>query len=181
MLTLFLVTSILFLRSEEIKADTTAKSNQGVFLKSTQLKVDKVIYSPTSSSAADYRSDVSRESEGTNDMISYAYNFIGIPYVYGANGPNSFDCSGFTRYIYSNFLINIPRTSQSQYYSGTKVEQENIQQGDLVFFNTDTTLGHVGMYIGNGEFIHASSSKGVTVSSLNDGYYSSRYAGAVRY
>lgn len=116
-----------------------------------------------------------------NNIISYACNFLGTPYVYGANGPNSFDCSGFTKYIFESISINLPRTSQAQYYNGILVNKEDLKNGDLVFFNTDTTLGHVGIYIGNDEFIHASSSKGVTISSLNNGYYASKYAGAVRY
>lgn len=127
--------------------------------------------------------DVSSINRGNtvNQLISNAYNYIGTQYIYGANGPNAFDCSGFTKYIFSSMGIDIPRTSQTQYQFGLKIDYESLQCGDLVFFNTYTNLGHVGIYIGNGEFIHASCSKGVTVSSLSDYYYRDKYAGAVRY
>lgn len=165
-----------------VLADTTAKSDVGIVLKTSSLKVDKVIVSPNVSEINGNNNDLSRGSSGSaNQLVNYAYNFIGTPYVYGANGPNSFDCSGFTKYIYSYFSINIPRTSQSQYNSGVSINRNELQSGDLVFFNTDSYLGHVGIYIGNGDFIHASSSKGVTISSLNEGYYSETYAAAVRY
>lgn len=120
-------------------------------------------------------------SGNTNQIVNYAYNFIGTPYVFGANGPNAFDCSSFTKYVYSYFRISIPRTSQEQYSKGAKIGIEDLQPGDLVFFNTYTNLGHVGIYIGDGDFIHASSTKGVTISSIYNEYYHSRYAGAVRY
>lgn len=171
-----------------VDADTSAKTTNGVVLKTSQLKVNKVIVSPPAAaekgrlaSNDGSKDQLSRGSNGaSNDIINYAYNFIGTPYVFGSNGPSAFDCSAFTKYVFSHFGIGLPRTSQAQYNAGTNISRNNLQPGDLVFFNTYTYLGHVGIYIGGGDFIHASSSKGVTVSSLNDGYYNSRFQGGTR-
>ena len=92
-------------------------------------------------------------SASGNAIVSYAYNFIGTPYVYGATGPDTFDCSGFTSYVYANATgINITRTTYSQMGVGTPVSYDQLQPGDLVF-----TYGgdHVGIYVGGGQYIHA--------------------------
>ena len=92
-------------------------------------------------------------SASGNAIVSYAYNFIGTPYVYGATGPDTFDCSGFTSYVYANAAgINITRTTYSQMGVGTPVSYDELQPGDLVF-----TYGgdHVGIYVGGGQYIHA--------------------------
>ncbi|WP_405315986.1 C40 family peptidase [Faecalibacillus faecis] len=117
----------------------------------------------------------------TNDLVASAKTMLGLPYVWGATGPNSYDCSGFTQKAYSMIGISIPRTSQAQYAAGTKVAFNELSVGDLILFNTYTDYGHVGIYLGNGSFIHASSgSKQIIISSLS-GYYLEHYAGAVRY
>ena len=109
---------------------------------------------------------------------------VGKPYVWGANGPDSFDCSGLVRYVYKNALgKDIPRVSEDQSKVGQAVSRENLQPGDLVFFDTmdKGKVSHVGMYIGNNEFIHCSSSKGkVVISQLNSSYYSKAYVNARR-
>ncbi|MCJ7687752.1 MAG: C40 family peptidase [Clostridiaceae bacterium] len=118
---------------------------------------------------------------GKSNLISYAYNFIGRPYVWGGEGPRSFDCSGFTKYIYKEFGVNLPHYTGSQIGKGSSVSRENLEQGDLIFFNTDGKASHVGIYVGGGDFIHASSgSKKVTVSNLSQSYYNKRFAGARR-
>ena len=92
-------------------------------------------------------------SASGNAIVSYAYNFIGTPYVYGATGPDTFDCSGFTSYVYANAAgINITRSTYSQMGVGTPVSYDQLQPGDLVF-----TYGgdHVGIYVGGGQYIHA--------------------------
>lgn len=92
-------------------------------------------------------------SGSASSLLSYAYKFIGRPYVYGATGPNSFDCSGFTSYVYRNALgIEIGRTTWNQAAKGQPVSYSNLQPGDLVFTNS---TGHVGIYVGNGQMIHA--------------------------
>ncbi len=114
-------------------------------------------------------------------VVDYAMKYLGTPYVWGANGPNSFDCSGYTKYVYKNFGYTLNRTAAQQLNNGSRVD--SLQVGDLVFFNnTYASAGaasHVGIYIGNNQFIHAASG-GVKITSLSDAYYASRYIGARR-
>ena len=182
--------------AESISADTSAKTKQGVVLKTSELKVNKVIVSPKkveeqntvqpsrSSNTTGKKNTSSSINRGANksssQVANYAYNFLGRPYVYGANGPNAFDCSGFTSYVYRHFGVSLPRTASSQFSAGSAVSRNNLAPGDLVFFNTVGYLGHVGLYIGGGDFIHAASSGRVKISSLSEGYYRTRYAGARR-
>lgn len=116
-------------------------------------------------------------------IVSYAQQFLGIKYVYGAAGPSAFDCSGFTMYVYAQFGISLYHNAAAQSNMGVSVSIENLQPGDLVFFKdkTGSRVGHCGIYIGNGNFIHASSGSGtcVKISSLT-GTYSKRYCGARR-
>lgn len=116
-------------------------------------------------------------------VINLAYSKIGSPYVWGAEGPNSFDCSGFTSYVFRNAVgVSIPRTSSAQSGLGKTVSKANLQPGDLVFFNTSGSgVSHVGIYVGGGKMVHApSSGKSVTTSSINSSYYSSRFVTAKR-
>lgn len=85
-------------------------------------------------------------------ICDYSKNFIGVPYSWGANGPNSFDCSGLVKYVYAHFGISLPRTTYSQVAMGRSVSADQLQPGDLVFFRG---AGHVGIYIGGGQYIHA--------------------------
>lgn len=109
---------------------------------------------------------------------------LGKPYVWGANGPDLFDCSGLTRYIYKEALgKDIPRVSYDQSKFGQSVDKKDLQPGDLVFFDTMNKgrVSHVGIYIGDGEFIHASNKRdGVKKSSLSSSYYQKTYKGARR-
>ncbi|MBR5535362.1 MAG: SH3 domain-containing protein [Clostridia bacterium] len=117
-------------------------------------------------------------------IIAEAKNYMGRPYVWAASGPDSFDCSGFTMYIMNLFGISLPHQSGQQYNYGKSVEKTNLVAGDLVFFKSPNTSGvaHVGIYIGDGNFIHASSgrAKSVTISSLGANYYTKHYLGARR-
>jgi len=121
----------------------------------------------------------------SGDIASYALNFVGARYRYGAAGPSAFDCSGLTSYIYAKQGVRLPRTAASQYGAGTKVSASELQPGDLVFF-TGTAGGkrgitHVGVYIGGGKMVHAATPRsGVQLSSLNSSYYQKHYYGAVR-
>ncbi len=92
-------------------------------------------------------------SVSSNSLVAYAYNFMGRPYQWGGNGPNSFDCSGFTSYVFAHFGISLPRTAASQQGVGTAVSRDNLQPGDLVFFGSPAH--HVGIYVGDGCYIHA--------------------------
>ena len=122
------------------------------------------------------------ENSKIDKIVNLAKAQIGKPYRWGAAGPSSFDCSGFTTYIYKNGAgISLPRTSVSQSKTGTKVSRSNLKTGDLVFFNTSGKgVSHVGMYIGDSKFIHSSSSKGIRIDSLNSTYYKSRFISGSR-
>lgn len=117
-------------------------------------------------------------------IIAYAKQFLGRPYVWGGNGPNSFDCSGFTKYVYAHFGYNLNRTASAQLQNGVSVSRSELQAGDLVFFyngKVSTPVSHVGIYIGNGDFIHASSnSYTVEISSLYAKNYDAKYVYARR-
>lgn len=126
------------------------------------------------------RPSYSSNSKGQN-IANFARGLVGKAYVFGATGPNAFDCSGLILYIYRQFGIHLPRTSQSQAYYGTRISKSQLSPGDLVFFNTYSSLSHVGVYIGNGQMVHAANTRtGVLISNINDGYYGPRYAWAMR-
>ena len=122
-------------------------------------------------------------STKAEEIIAYAKTFLGTPYVYGGNGPDSFDCSGFTKYVYNHFGYSINRTASTQLQNGKAVEQSELQMGDLIFFRNDGdshAASHVGIYIGDSQFIHASSdTRTVTISTLSKGALR-KYVGARR-
>ncbi len=123
----------------------------------------------------------SRRGSMLHSILGNARRFMGTPYSMGATGNGAFDCSGFVMRIYLMQGIRLPRTADVQYSAGRKVTRGQEQPGDLVFFETYLPgPSHVGIYVGNGNFIHASSSRGVTVSNLGDSYYKPRYLGAKR-
>jgi cell wall-associated NlpC family hydrolase len=116
--------------------------------------------------------------------VQNAAKFLGGKYVWGGTNPyTGVDCSGLTQYVLKQQGINIPRVSQDQYKAGTAVAKNNLQPGDLVFFITDgKTVSHVGIYEGNGNFVHAASTKrGIVRNNLGDSYYAQHYVGARRY
>ena len=130
-------------------------------------------------------SSTSTTSSSVNKVISLAKSLLGKSYVWGAQGPSTFDCSGFTYYVFKNAAnITLPRVSQDQSSYGTYVSKSNLKVGDLVFFDTnganDGNVSHVGIYLGNHQFIHASSSKGKVVISEMSSYYSGAYVNARR-
>ena len=126
----------------------------------------------------------SSSSSGTGaKLVEEAKKHLGKKYVWGATGPNTFDCSGLTQYCHKKLGISIPRTSLEQSRSGKLIAKSNLQVGDLIFWKTTSApVGHVGMYIGNNQFIHAPNSKSVVkIDSLNNSYYASKYVNARRY
>ena len=117
-------------------------------------------------------------------MVNYAMRYLGYPYVWATHGPNSFDCSGFTYWVVINVMgRDIGAGTWTQWGTGAPIQYGSLQPGDLVFFQNTYTVGlsHVGMYIGNDQFIHAENeTTGVRISSLSSNYYSTRYLGARR-
>lgn len=121
----------------------------------------------------------------TQEIVSYAKKYIGVRYVSGGSTPKGFDCSGFIRYVYSNFGVNLTHSASAQYRTGTAVSKSNLQVGDLLFFDTNggrNSISHSALYIGNGKFINAESgsTRRVTISSLSESYWAKRYMGARR-
>ena len=115
-------------------------------------------------------------------IIATAKTCLGVPYVWGGESMSGFDCSGLVQYVYAKHGISLGRTVSRQYEAGTYVSKSKLQPGDLVFFQNTykTGLSHVGIYIGDGEFIHSSSSNGVMISKLSNSYWSQHYYGACR-
>lgn len=111
-----------------------------------------------------------------------ALRYVGVPYVWGGTSFNGVDCSGFVQAVFEHNGVSLPRTADSQFEVGRPVKTVDLQPGDVVFFETYAVgASHVGIYLGNGRFVHASSSNGVRVDALSEGYYSSRYLGARRF
>ena len=122
-----------------------------------------------------------RYSGGSSNVVRYAKRWLGSRYVWGASRPGAFDCSGFTQYVMKKTKGRvIPRVSRRQAYYGKYVSRRNLRAGDLIFFDTSRSrrgyVNHVGIYIGNNKFIHASSAKHrVVITSLNKPFYSARF------
>lgn len=148
----------------------------------------------TITSSSKEESDISTDIK-TSEIVEYAKNFLGVPYVYGGASSSGFDCSGFTMYVYKHFGISMAHGAQSQSRLGKNISADkssktsllnNLKPGDLVFFldyETMDEIGHCGIYIGDGNFIHASSGSGycVKINSLLPGeYYNTRYCAARR-
>ena len=123
-------------------------------------------------------------NEDAEKVIKYASEFVGVPYKYGGATPKGFDCSGYVQYAFSAFNYRLPHSADGQSKTGIPINKKGIKPGDLVFFtgrdSRSKNIGHVGIVVdsdgkGNFIFIHASTSKGVTVTSSLETYYKSRY------
>ena len=139
----------------------------------------------TSTTAETTTETTSTATNATGEaVVAYAKQYLGYKYVAGGASPSKgFDCSGFTQYIYKHFGINLNRVSRDQSKNGVSVEKANLQQGDILLFrgSSGSAIGHVGIYIGGGKFIHAENpSTDVCITSLSSSYYSTRYVGARR-
>ena len=149
-----------------------------------------VVGTKKKSSSSYYGGSYSYDDDGSvsssvSKVLKYARSALGIPYVFGGTTRSGFDCSGFTAYVYSKVGKRLPHSAAAQSAYGSYVSRSNLRAGDLVFFDTNgghNNITHVGIYMGGGKFIDASSSRprAVTIDSLNSSYYSSRYMTARR-
>jgi cell wall-associated NlpC family hydrolase len=124
---------------------------------------------------------ITSTSVNTNELVSYAKKYMGVPYDFGAkpyNQSKTFDCSSFTQHVFKKFNIDLPRLASSQGQEGVNISRNNLNQGDLIFFTvpgrfkSNAIPGHVGIYIGNGKFIHTWGEPGVQISNVDSGYWS---------
>ena len=129
--------------------------------------------------------EVKKPSSTVGDkIVAEAKKYLGTPYVWSGSDPSGFDCSGFVYYVYKTQGIKIARTQDKMYAAGTPIEKKDLKPGDIVFFQNTYKEGisHCGIYVGDGQFIHSSTSNDkVRYSDLNSAYYTSHYYGAVRY
>ncbi len=185
----------------------TAKVPTSDSLKKSNNKAMRIVYEdPADSSSAEDEFDEPPPAESPVDKSKLAANidkmkdfnitltprekilfeaikFLDTPYKYGGNSQMGIDCSAFTLQVYQNAMaVDLPRSAREQFSIGEKISKEELQFGDLVFFNTRkrSNPGHVGIYLGENQFVHASRSLGVTVSSIENVYYKKRYVGARR-
>jgi len=143
-------------------------TNDGIegYIYGEYLADETVLASRSSSGGQYYNVDLA------NKIIEYAKQFLGVKYVYGGSSPNGFDCSGFTQYVFKKFNIKLPRSTSEYASVGVKVSREDLKPGDILLFDVNNSyrLGHVGIYIGNDQFIHASSTKGKVVIAVLSKY-----------
>ena len=177
---------------EPVSADTLARTAEGqALLQASVAPASASVTGPAAAAQNDavLASNLSAEPVPDPDlgavgnMLATARSQMGVRYKWGGTSRNGFDCSGFTTYVFAKHGINLPRTANAQSNVGRVVQRGALQPGDLVFFKTSTyaRVTHVGIYIGNDQFIHASSGGGsVRINSLSENYYNQRYVGARR-
>lgn len=145
------------------------------------LEVDGIVGDETYRALMNKEMPPNRSNSVVRNVMRAAYSVIGTPYVFGGTSPYGFDCSGFTQYAFARAGVYLPRSADSQFYYGRRISMDQIRPGDLIFYTTyEPGASHVGIYVGNGNFIHAGSSTGVTIAAAFTGYWGARYYGACR-
>lgn len=146
--------------------------------KSGYIKAD---YITTSVSSSANMASYSGLSAKRTAVLDYAAKFLGVPYVYGGSTPSGFDCSGFTSYVYKNTVCSIERVAQAQFDTTPRVSRDELLPGDLVFFGSSAySISHVGIYVGDGQFIHAPHTGDVVKYDSLSGSYATRFQGGGR-
>jgi cell wall-associated NlpC family hydrolase len=166
---------------DDATKEAVAKFQASNSLEATGI-VDKATLIKINTASASINRGAARLDFG-NTIINYAKKFIGTPYKWGGASGSSFDCSGFVLYVFKHFDIMLGHGADDQFDKGANVQKPDLLPGDTVFFATyKKTASHVGIYVGNNKFIHASSGGGeVMISSLDEDYYKNRYLGARRF
>ncbi len=161
-----------YVSSEYISDEQVQATNR-----SDSERTQKIVELPNTATDVTETEEVNTVVNKGEEVVDYAKTLLGKDYVYGGVGPNSFDCSGFTQYVYKKFGINLSHSASAQANIGTTVSKSDLQLGDMVFFSQGgSSIGHVGIFVGNNSFIHAANpQKGVVITSLADGYYTSNY------
>ncbi|RYY69802.1 MAG: NlpC/P60 family protein [Chitinophagaceae bacterium] len=190
--------SVKFIDGIELKNDAIAFAANNPTTEASALPV--VIHSKTSTTSVKYAvtkmateacnaiqfkysqlMDVEIESISNISLFAFIDEWWSTAYRYGGTTKRGIDCSALTGLLLSTvYAISVPRTARDQYSASEKIAREDMQEGDLVFFNTKGGISHVGVYLNNDRFVHASTSSGVTISNLNDDYYAKRFIGAGR-
>jgi len=155
---------------------TTPKATSKATTKPTTMPSPKA---PAATSTANSNKEPSQKALA---IINTAKSYLGVPYVWGGTTPDGFDCSGFIQYVFNENGITLPWVTSDQYKAGTGISKSDLIPGDLIFFETyKAGPSHVGIYLGNNQFIHASSGKGeVTISNHTSTYYAEHYIGSIR-
>lgn len=130
--------------------------------------------------AAGMPNQVSRNVDRIDEIIDYARSFLGVPYVPAGGSPGGFDCSGYTKFVFAKFGVDLPRTAAQQYHMGQAIPASEARPGDLVAFKTGDYISHIGIYTGNGNFISATSSKGVDITPVYGSYWKDHFLGFSR-
>lgn len=161
-----------------VKTTATSNSSASVETVSTKTTVaSEVTAKPAATEKAVETKKATTSNGSWTTIKNAAYGVIGTPYLYGGTSTSGFDCSGFTMYAFSAAGINLPRTAGAQYAASTKVSQSEAQPGDLVFFNQTGSIDHVGIYLGNNQFIGSQSSSGVAVTTISQAYWAQYLVG----
>ncbi len=167
-------TAIKKVAAQKAEAEKQAKAKE-------RARLAAMGYSSSETKSSASASSTTSVSGRGQALVNTAKKYLGVPYVWGGTSPRGFDCSGLVQYVCRQNGISVPRVASSQRNAGTYVSRANLQAGDLVFFGNGGRITHVGIYVGNGNMIHAPQTGDVVkISSINSSYRVARYAGAVR-
>lgn len=172
---------LLFQRDQRIKITGIVDAKTWRELNKVKLPKEQSPAPLPSVSKPDETKPIVVSNKNISPIITSAKKYIGVPYKFGGTTPKGFDCSGYLQYIFAQHKISLPRAADEQYKIGTAVKQAALRPGDLVFFSTyEKGASHCGLYLGDGKFIHVSTSKGVRIDELKDAYWKPKYLGARR-